>query len=110
MQVRKLLLQQHVVVVGAGDIAGAAGAGAAAVQRLVHGLDHARVLPHAQVVVGAPHGDRRLAALAVVRRLREVAGVAFQVREHPVVALPTQPVELLAEDGIVIHGRPPMVT
>ena len=55
VQVRQLLLQQHVVVVGAGDVAGAAGAGAAAVQRLVHRGQHGRVLAHAEVVVGAPH-------------------------------------------------------
>src|SRR3546814_3920344 len=37
VQRRQLALQQHVVVVGAGNVAGAAGAGAAAVDRLVHG-------------------------------------------------------------------------
>ena len=47
VQVGQLLFQQHVVVVGAGDVAGAAGAGAAMVQRLVHRRQHGWVLAHA---------------------------------------------------------------
>ncbi len=62
VQVGELALQQDVVVVGAGDVAGAAGAGAAAVERLVHGGEHLGVLAHAEIVVGAP--DRDLAAVA----------------------------------------------
>ena len=62
VQVGELALEQHVVVVGAGDVAGAAGAGAAAVERLVHRLEHGRVLAHAEIVVGAPDGDLRRGA------------------------------------------------
>ena len=74
VQVGELALEQHVVVGGAGDVAGAAGAGAAAVDRLVHGREHRRVLPHAEVVVRAPDGDlgrpvrRRSAGRAGSRR------------------------------------------
>ena len=74
VQVGELALQQHVVVGGAGDVAGAAGAGAAAVDRRVHRRQHRRVLAHAEIVVRAPDGDlgrpvrRRSAGRAGSRR------------------------------------------
>ncbi len=40
VQVGKFALEQHMVMVGAGNVAGAAGAGAALVDRLVHRRDH----------------------------------------------------------------------
>ena len=64
VQVGELALEQHVVVVGAGDVARAAGAGAAAVERLVHGRDHLRMLAHAEIVVRAPDGDLAGGAVA----------------------------------------------
>ena len=48
-------------MVRAGDVAGAAGAGADARGGLHHGADHLRVLAHAEIVVGAPDGDLALA-------------------------------------------------
>jgi hypothetical protein len=57
VQVGELELQLDQRVVGAGDVAGAAGAGAHAAGRLLHGLDDLGVLAHAEIVVGAPDGD-----------------------------------------------------
>src|SRR3546814_15454650 len=74
-------------VVGAGNVAGAAGAGAAAVDRLVHGGEHRRVLAHAQLVVGAPHGEGLGAAWAVPHGLWKVDRPALQVRANAVTAL-----------------------
>ncbi len=71
VQVGQLALQLHMVVVGAGNVARAAGAGAAAVDRLVHRRKHLRVLAHAEIVVGAPHGDVVDAAVAMAGRRRE---------------------------------------
>ena len=88
VQVGELALEQHVVVVGAGDVAGAAGAGAAAVDRLVHGVEHGRVLAHAEIVVRAPDRDLAAAAVAIEGGAGEVAGVALEVGEDPVAALP----------------------
>ena len=65
MQLCERLFQQDMVVIGAADIARPAGAGAALVDGDVHGCEHRGVLPHAQVVVGAPHGDIFSGALAV---------------------------------------------
>ena len=58
VQVGDLRLELDVVVRGAGDVARAAGARAGGVERRVHGGEHGGVLAHAEVVVGAPHGDR----------------------------------------------------
>ena len=88
MEVGELLLEEDVVVVGAGDVAGAAGAGAAGVQRFVHGADDGGVLAHAEVVVGAPDGDFvvPVAVGAHVGGAREAAGLALEVGEDAVVA------------------------
>ena len=65
-RIGQLALQHDVVVVGARDVAGAAGAGAALVDRLVHGGEHGGMLAHVQVIVAAPHGHpARLAAARV---------------------------------------------
>ena len=47
--------KEHVDVIRARDVARAARSRAAAVESLVHGLDHQRMLPHAEIIVGAPH-------------------------------------------------------
>ena len=57
VEVGKLGLELDMIMGGAGDVAGAAGAGADSVDRLMHGGEHHRVLAHAEIVVGAPHGD-----------------------------------------------------
>ena len=57
VQVGELALQLDQRMVGAGDVAGAAGAGAHAGRGLDHGADHLGVLAHAEIVVGAPDHD-----------------------------------------------------
>ena len=103
VQLGELAFEADVIVVGAGDVAGAAGAGAATVERFVHRRDHSRVLAHAEIVVRAPH--RHLAALAVTAKIgeREGAGAPFEVGKHPVVASAAQTVELPAEKPFVVH-------
>ena len=102
VQVRQLLLEQHVVVVRAGDVAGSARARAATVERLVHGPDHRRVLCHAEVVVGAPDGH--LGLVATMGHAGEAAGAALQFGEHAVIAVQPERVDLVAEELLVIHG------
>ncbi len=69
VQIGQFLLQLHQRMMGAGDVAGAAGAGADARGGLDHGADHLRVLAHAEIVVGAPDHDiaRPLRASATPR-------------------------------------------
>ena len=64
VQVGELGLELDVIMGGAGDVAGAAGARAHLVDRLMHGGADDRVLAHAEIVVGAPHGDVADAASA----------------------------------------------
>lgn len=57
MQIGEHPLEQDVIVVCAGDVAGAAGAGAAFVDCLVHRGEDGGVLPYAEIAVRAPGGD-----------------------------------------------------
>ena len=107
VQVGQLVLQLDVVVGGAGDVARAARAGAGKVERRVHGGEHGRVLAHAEVVVGAPHGDGPGAVRREVLRGREAAAVAPDVGEHPVAALRLQREQCLAERLRIIHQVSP---
>jgi hypothetical protein len=58
MEFGRLPLQEHVIMVRAGDVAGAARAGATLLDCLVHRGQCLWMLAHAEVVVGAP--DRHL--------------------------------------------------
>ena len=57
VQVGKFELKLDQRMVGAGNVARAAGARAHAARRLLERGDHVRVLAHAEIVVGAPDGD-----------------------------------------------------
>ena len=107
VQVGKLALEQHVVVVGAGDVAGAAGAGAAAVERLMHGGEHRRVLAHAEIVVGAPDRHVALAAIGVADGAREIALLALQLGKDAIAAFLVKAVELFGEKCFEIHAVAP---
>jgi len=61
------------------------------------------VLPHAEIVVRAPH--RNLGADAVVIGAREPAAAPLQIGEHPVPPLGAQRIETLSEDALAIHQR-----
>ncbi len=104
MQVGELALEKHVIVVGTGDVAGAAGTGATVVDRLLHGIDHELVLPHAEIVVGAPDGDFLGAVFGVAGRARKIAALAFQISEDAVAAFLVKPRELILEKRLEIHA------
>ncbi len=104
VQVGQFLFQQHVVVVGACDVAGAARAGAAAIERLVHRRQHGRVLAHAEIVVGAPHRDVGPLAFAHVSSMGKASGAPLQIGEDAVIAVAAKPIELPAKEMVVVHG------
>src|SRR5271165_3976523 len=93
-------------MVGAGDIASAAGAGAATVNRGMHRGQHLRMLAHAEIIVGAPHRYLAAAALGVVHRPREMPGSAFEIGKDAVASLAPQLTELSLEKAFVIHDSP----
>ena len=108
MQVGQFALQQHVIVVGAGDVAGAAGAGAATVERFMHRRQHLRVLAHAEVIVRAPDGDLAGAARVVVLGTGKGARLALQVGEYAIASLAVKAFELPAEISFVVHDVLPL--
>jgi hypothetical protein len=106
VQIGEFMFQIDVIVRVAADVAGAAGARADIVQRLLHRRDHLRVLAHREIVVGTPDGDRlRPVMPGEAARVGERALVAQDVDEHPVPALGMQPVDRLGEDVRVVDAR-----
>src|SRR5215831_3729621 len=91
-------------MIGAGDVAGAASAGSHAGRRLHHGADHARMLPHAEVIVGAPDHDLARTVGRMPRCARESPGHALELDEDAVASLVMQPVECAGEKLLVPHS------
>src|SRR5512132_1926694 len=106
VQIGQLALQQHVVVIGAGDVAGAAGTRAAPRDGLVHRRQYRGMLPHPEIVVRAPHRDLADFARAMAQCPRKTARLTLQVGEHAVTALPLQGAEPLGEKVFVVHASP----
>src|SRR5437868_9942557 len=92
-------------MMGAGDVAGAAGAGADTGCGLDHGADHFGVLAHAEIVVGAPDHDIPATLRRMPDRVREAAGDPFEVGENAVAPLVMQAVEGGTEKFAVIHHK-----
>src|SRR5215469_88879 len=89
----------HVAV--AGDVAGAAGAGADREQRLLHRRQHRRVLAHAEIVVRAPH--RHLGADPVIIGTREAAAAPLEIGKHTVPPLAAQHIKAQLKEAFVVH-------
>ncbi len=105
MQVRELALKQDMVMVGAGNVAGAAGTSATLVDRRLHGFHDGFVLAHAEIVVGTPDGHILRAVFSVADRLREVAALALEIGEYAIPAFLVQTIQLVLEKGLEIHSR-----
>ncbi len=103
VQVGKLGLELDMIMGGAGDVAGAAGARAHRLDRLVHGAANHGVLAHAEIVVGAPDGHLVGAAMSEMVGGWIGSAVALQVGEDAVAALATQGLKVLAEKTLIIH-------
>src|SRR5688572_18241315 len=73
----------------------------------MHGLQHDRVLPHAQVVVGAPDRDRPPTCRRDMLGARKSTTIPPDVGKHPVTAFLMQPFQGLAEDTPVVHASSP---
>ena len=91
VQVGELALELDQRVIGAGDVAGAAGAGAHAGRGLDHGADHLGMLAHAEIVVGAPHDRRRAGPAGECQIARgKPPGQPLEVGENPIAPLVPQ--------------------
>ncbi len=84
MEVGELALEVDQRMVGAGDIAGSTGPCAHSGRGLDHRTDHLRVLPHAKVIVGAPHDHVARPLRGMPDRAGKAAGKPLEVRKYPV--------------------------
>ena len=107
VQVGELLLERDQGMIGAGDVAGAAGAGAHPGRGLHHRPDHLGVLAHAQIVVGAPHDDVTGAVGGMPNGARKAPGQTFQVGKNPIAPLVLEPGESAGKKHVVIHENLP---
>ena len=109
MQIGELGLELHDRMVGPGNVARAAGAGAVGARRPNRGLDHIGVAAHAEIVVRAPDGDFARAMLLAGRaphRHRKAARVALEIGENAIAFLRLQAVDRILEAPLVFHHAP----
>ena len=67
-------------------------------------IDHLGVLPHGEVIVRAPHGDRlRPVMPGEAARIGEHALVAQDVDEDPIAPLGMKPIDRLGKDALIIQ-------
>src|ERR1700682_4874442 len=90
-------------MMGAGDIAGAAGAGADPGRGLDHGAHHLRMLSHPEIVVGAPDHDVARPLGRVPHRMGKPPRDPFQIGENTITPLIMQAAEGVTEELAVIH-------
>ncbi len=105
VQIGELALELDQRMVVAGDVAGAAGAGAHARRGLDHGADHFGVLAHAEIVVRAPDHDILRPLRRMPHRVRKASGDTFEIGEDPVTPLAAQPGQRRGEIGGIIDVR-----
>ena len=103
VQIGEFMLKLHQRMMGASDVAGAAGAGADAGCGLDHRADHFRVLAHAEIIVGAPDHDVAGAFRRMPHRMGKAASDAFQIGKNPVPPFVMEAGEGGAEKLAVIH-------
>jgi hypothetical protein len=80
---------------------------APAVERLVHGSNHGRVLAHAEIVVGAPHRDFAGRAVRMADGAWEIASFAFHVGEDAIAPFLLEVVQPACEKRFEIHANTP---
>ena len=103
MQVGELALKLDQRVIVAGDVAGAAGAGAHFGRGFDHGADDLGVLAHAEIVVRAPDHDVTRPLRRVPERMREAPGDTLEVGKDAVATLGVQPSQGIGEKRVIIH-------
>ena len=109
VQIGELFLEKDVIVIGTGDIARASGAGAAALERLVHGGEYLGMLSHAEIVVRAPHRDApRLSVTPHPIGAGKLAAAAQKIGENPVAPLGLHRIDGVGQNALVIHHCVPL--
>src|SRR5262245_43572869 len=94
------------VVISAGDIACAAGARPAAIERFMHGGQNEWMLSHSKVVVRAPDRHFLFPAVGMENCARKPADSSLQIGEYSVPPLLAQVLDPLAKIRVIIHEPP----
>ena len=105
VELGQLGLELGVVMGVAADVAGSARSGANVVKRLLHRLDHDRVLAHSEIIVGAPDGDWLGAVAAEAARVGILAAGAQDIDEHAVAAFVVKALDRRLENAIVVQAQ-----
>src|SRR5262245_12196637 len=87
MQLRELVLDLHEGMARPRNVPGAARAGAHAGGGFNHGSNHLGVLPHPEIVVGAPDHDVAWPLRRMPTSVRKPPCYALEIGEHPISAL-----------------------
>ena len=93
-------------MVGAGNIARAAGARTHPAGGLLQGGDDVGVLAHAEIVVGAPDGDFLGLAVGAPDRAGKGSGDALEIGEYAVATLGMDLVDGFFEEPLIVHVCP----
>ena len=105
MKIGKLCFQCDMLPARARDISRTTRARAGEVQCLVHRGQNVGMLPHAEVIVAAPHcHGPALSAGSVPARHGKGAGDPLELSEGPVAAIQLQLFEEFGERSCVGHG------
>src|SRR5258708_602797 len=97
------MLELHEGVMGARDVAGAAGTSPHSGGSLDHGADHFGMLPHAEIVVGAPDHDVARPLRGMPHRMWKPPRDTLKIGKTPVTPLIMEAVEGGTEELAVIH-------
>src|SRR5262249_51399976 len=104
VQVGELTLELDHRMIVAGDVTGAASAGAHPRRRFDHGANHLRMLAHAKIIVRAPDHDRARAVRGMPYCMRETPGDALEIGKHAVAPFLLQPGERDGKEMVIVHS------
>jgi hypothetical protein len=93
---------------GAGDVAGAAGAGPDPGRGLDHGAGDLGMLSHSEIIVRAPDHDIARPFRGMPHRVGKSARHSLKIGENPVAPFVMQAAEGGTEELAVIHRKPGM--
>src|SRR5262249_29533440 len=107
MEVGKFTLELDERVIGACDVAGAAGSGAHAGRGRDHGAYYLGMLTHAKIIVRAPDDDVACTMRGMPGGAWKATGVALKVGKNSIPALVAQFGQRLREMSLIIHCSHP---
>lgn len=100
VQIGKFGFRHYMVMDGARDIPGAAGAGTVIFPRLVHGCRNGRVQPHARTIIGAT--DCQIARSAITTCVEKRAAIPFKFGKLAMITALSEVFRTRAENPLIV--------